>query len=139
MTLIERKEGDAATCIQLLTEKKLLDQVVVQAFDWDFLAEAHRLAPHLVLGALGSKELTPARLDKVAQTGAAAVGWEDKHLNAQNIAAVHARGWKAWAWTVDDPDRARQLVRAGIDGLISNRPAEIRQAIADTAAQRGSR
>lgn len=53
MTLIERKEGDAATCVKLLEDKKLLDQVVVQAFDWNYLKDCHALAPGVVLGALG--------------------------------------------------------------------------------------
>jgi glycerophosphoryl diester phosphodiesterase len=129
MTLIERKAGDAATCVDLLKEKKLLDRVVVQAFDWDFLADCHRLAPQLVLGALGSKELTPERLDKIAATGARVVGWSDEHIDAGGIAAIHARGWKAWVWTVDDPQRAVELVHSGADGIITDLPAEIRKAV----------
>jgi glycerophosphoryl diester phosphodiesterase len=129
MTLIERKEGDAATCVELLKQKNLLDQVVVQAFDWDFLADCHRLAPRLVLGALGNKELTPEKLDKVAKTGASAVGWSDEHIDAAGIAAIHGRGWKAWVWTVDDPKRAVTLVEAGADGIITNVPAEMRRVV----------
>jgi glycerophosphoryl diester phosphodiesterase len=130
LTLIERKAGDPATCVALLAQKKLSGAVVVQAFDWDFLARCHHLAPDLVLGALGEKELTPERLDEIAATGAKVVGWRDKDTTAASIAAIHARGWKAWVWTVDDPQRARELVQAGIDAIITNRPAEIRQALA---------
>ncbi len=136
MTLIERKTGDAATCVKLLKDKNLLDQVVVQAFDWDFLADCHRIAPELVLGALGHKELTPERLEALAETGASVVGWEDKHTTPASIAALHDRGCKAWVWTVDDPQRALELVQAGIDGIITNRPAEIRRAIAAAGAAR---
>ncbi|REK10921.1 MAG: glycerophosphodiester phosphodiesterase [Planctomycetota bacterium] len=129
MTLIERKQGDPETCVKLLTEKQLLDQVVVQAFDWEFLAGCHKLAPNLVLGTLGGKELTTEKLDDIATTGAGVVGWHDKDTDAATIAAIHDRGWKAWVWTVDDPDRAVELVRAGADGIITNRPAAIRQAV----------
>jgi glycerophosphoryl diester phosphodiesterase len=129
MTLIERKHGDAATCVQLLTDKQLLDQVVVQAFDWRYLADCHRLAPELVLGALGHQELTAEKLDQIAKTGASVVGWEDKNSSAETIQAIHDRGWKAWVWTVDDPQRAVALVQAGADGIITNRPAAIRAAI----------
>ena len=129
MTLIERKHGDAATCVNLLQDKELLDQVVVQAFDWNFLKDCHELAPGLVLGALGHQELTPEKLDQIAKTGATVVGWQDKHTTAEAIKAIHDRGWKAWVWTVDDPQRAVELVQAGIDGVITNRPAAIRQAI----------
>lgn len=134
MTLIERKSGDPATCVALLKQKQLLDKVVVQAFDWDFLAGCHKLDPTLVLGALGHKECTTDKLDEVAQTGATVVGWEDKYSSAATIADIHRRGWKAWVWTVDKPERAVELVRAGVDGIITNRPAEIRQAIAGVKA-----
>ena len=134
MTLVERKAGDPNTCVALLNDKKLLDQVVVQAFDWEFLARCHRLAPELLLGALGRKELTSERLDEIAETGATVVGWQDKHLDAAGIDAIHARGWKAWVWTVDDPVRARQLVQAGIDGIITNRPAAIRKVVETSRA-----
>jgi len=33
VTLIERKEGDAATCVKMLLEKKLINEVVMQTFD----------------------------------------------------------------------------------------------------------
>lgn len=136
MTLIERKQGDAATCVKLLTDKQLADDVVVQAFDWDYLTDCHKLAPGLVLGALGTNELTPSRLDEIAQTGAAAVGWNDKFTSGESIKAIHDRGWKAWVYTVDDPARALQLVQAGADGIITNRPAEIRKAIESASASR---
>ncbi len=129
ITLIERKAGDPETCVKLLTQENLLGDVVVQAFDWTFLEGCHKLAPELVLGALGHKEVTPEKLDAVAKTGARVVGWEDRFTTAESIAAIHARGWKAWVWTVDSPERALQLVAAKIDGIITNRPAEIRAAV----------
>jgi glycerophosphoryl diester phosphodiesterase len=129
MTLIERKAGAPATCVGFLKQRKLIDQVVVQAFDWEFLTLCHQLAPELLLGALGSKECSVGKLDQVAQTGARVVGWEDRFTTVESIAAIHDRGWKAWAWTVDDPRRAVELVDAGIDGIITNRPAEIRAAV----------
>jgi glycerophosphoryl diester phosphodiesterase len=127
LTLIERKAGDPATCVKLLAEKGLTDQVVVQAFDWDFLAGCHRLEPRLVLGALGDEPLTAQMLDAIARSGAQVVGWRDKDTDAGTIDAIHRRGWKAWVWTVDDPARAAVLVKAGVDGIITNRPAEIRR------------
>jgi glycerophosphoryl diester phosphodiesterase len=136
ITLIERKQGDAETCVKLLTEKQLLDGVVVQAFDWNYLADCHKLAPNLVLGALGTDALTPERLDEIGKTGASVVGWNSKYTSADSIKAIHDRGWKAWVYTVDDPARALELVQAGADGIITNRPAEIRKAIESAASAR---
>jgi glycerophosphoryl diester phosphodiesterase len=136
MTLIERKGGEPATCIELLKQKKLLDQVVVQAFDWDYLTGCHQIAPELVLAALGDKEFTPDKLDQIAKTGVRVVGWEDKFTTGESIAAIHARGWKAWVWTVDDPKRIEQFVQAKIDGIITNRPALARRTISATTGSR---
>jgi glycerophosphoryl diester phosphodiesterase len=134
MTLIERKEGDPATCVDLLKRKNLIDRVVVQSFDWEYLAGCRALDDKLVLCALGSKEFTPEKLDQIAKTGASVVGWEDKYTNADTIEAIHNRGYKAWVWTVDKPERVVQLLNAKVDGLITNRPAETR-AVVEAAAK----
>jgi glycerophosphoryl diester phosphodiesterase len=136
ITLVERKGGDPATCVGLLKQKKLLDGVVVQAFDWEFLAGCHRLAPELPLAALGHKEFKADKLDEIDKTGARIVGWEDRFTSDSTIAAIHARGWKAWVWTVDSPERAVQLVQAKIDGIITNRPALVRSAVEAALAPR---
>lgn len=123
LTLIERKAGDAATLVKLLDEKKLRGDVVVQAFDWKYIADCHRLAPDLVLGCLGSKELTPKRITEAKAAGAAVIGWNEKDLTKEGIAAVHAAGLKCWAYTVNDRRRGKQLIDADIDGLITDDPA----------------
>jgi glycerophosphoryl diester phosphodiesterase len=139
MTLIERKGGDPATCVELLRERNLLDQVVVQAFDWEYLEGCHKLAPDLVLAALGHNPFKPEQLDQIANTGARIVAWEDRYTDASTVDAIHARGWKAWVWTVDKPQRVTQLVGAKIDGIITNQPAATRAAIeaAQQSAQAG--
>jgi glycerophosphoryl diester phosphodiesterase len=128
--MIERKSGDAATCVRILEKHGALDRVTVHAFDWDFLRDCHRQAPSLRLGALGKKRLRPEQIEAAKELGASIIGWEAKALEAADIAAIHAAGMKAWAWTVDDPDLARRLVAAGLDGLISNRPRAMRELLA---------
>ncbi len=123
VTLIEQKSGDAATCVRLLSEKRLLDRVVVQSFDWEFVADCHRLAPGLVLAALGSKELTDSKLKDAERTGASIIAWNQKHIGRQDINAIHRRGLKAWVYTVNDVQRARELIDWGIDGIITDVPA----------------
>jgi glycerophosphoryl diester phosphodiesterase len=135
ITLIEHKAGDPATCINLVRQKGLLDRVVVQSFDWDYLEGCHKLAPSLTIAALGDKEFTPEKLDEIARTGARVVAWENKYTTASTIAAIHAKGYKAWVWTVDDPRRVEELVAAKIDAIITNRPLATRAVI--QAAQRG--
>ena len=127
--MIERKSGDAAACVDLLRSQDALDRVTVQAFDWQFLRQCHELAPELLLGALGDKRLDQQRLDAACATGAHLIGWEAAALDGPTIAAVHACGLKAWAWTVDEPSEARRLLAAGVDGLISNVPGVMQRVV----------
>jgi glycerophosphoryl diester phosphodiesterase len=123
MTLIERKSGDAATLVKMLDAKKLRGDVVVQSFDWKYIADCHRLAPDLVLGCLGSKELTPNRIAAAKTAGASVIGWGEGGLTKENIALVHAAGLKCWAYTVNNVRRGKELIEAGIDGIITDDPA----------------
>ena len=126
VTLIERKAGDAKTCVALLDRKAIVPHVVVQAFDWEYLADCHRLEPRLTLGALGSKELTPERLADLARTGAKVVGWRHEDLDRDAIELLHKAGYRVWAYTVDDRLKAQSLITAGIDGIITNDPGRMR-------------
>jgi glycerophosphoryl diester phosphodiesterase len=130
VTLIERKTGDAATLIATLGTHGRLGDTIVQAFDWPFLAECKRLAPALIIGALGRHEITADRLNEIKTTGAQFIGWADPDLTRDNIALAHAIGLKVFDFTVDSETRAAELIAFGIDGIISNRPAAIQQVVA---------
>ncbi len=129
VTLIERKAGDAATLLGVLEKGGHIEHVVVQSFDWDFLADCRTCDPRCVLGALGTGAVTAERLDAIERLGARVVGWNHKHIDAAAVKAVHARGLKLWVYTVDARARARALVALGVDGLITNRPAALRAAV----------
>lgn len=134
-TLIERKAGDAPTLARLLTDQQLVNRVVVQSFDWEFLRALRAELPGQVLGALGphwrsdgrpmtdeDKILGPAHLDAIVAVGAQVAVWS-RDINAASVAAAHARGLKVWVYTVDDPAEMRRLFALGIDGIITNQPA----------------
>jgi glycerophosphoryl diester phosphodiesterase len=129
VTLIEHKQGTAAACVALLKHKDLLERVVVQSFNWKFLAECRRLAPTLVLGALGNKRLTAERLEQARQTGASVIGWNHKWLTPDQIKAIHRAGLKAWVYTVNDRRRVVVLKKSGIDGIITDVPRSVRAAL----------
>lgn len=129
VTLIERKAGDPATLVQLLEEKKLTDHVVVQAFDWEFISACRKLSPRLTLGTLSGKPANLEQLQAAAATGTDLIVWDHKKIGREQIAQIHQLGKKAWVYTVDEPDRAAQLIAAGIDGIITNKPAEMLQIV----------
>ncbi len=122
-TLIERKAGDAATLVTLLAREKLTDQVVVQAFDWEFVKECRRLAPTMTLCTLSGKIANNEQIEAAAATGADVIVWNHEKLRHEQIDLIHKLGKKAWVYTIDDQERAVSFIAAGIDGVITNKPA----------------
>ena len=133
VAVIEHKSGDAQTLAKVLRDQKRINEVVVISFNWKFLRELHALAPELVLGALGPparlsngrRPLHPrrqlsSRLKDVAKTGARLAVW-DRKVSKRSVQAARRQGLKVWVYTVDKPRIARQLVRRGVSGIITNR------------------
>jgi glycerophosphoryl diester phosphodiesterase len=143
VTLIERKSGDPADCLKLLREKGLINKLIVQSFDWDYLRAFHEQEPQQVLGALGPpnslsdgkkpvgipKELNAKWLDELSKTGAKVAVWSQK-VSKEAVQLAHQRGLKVWVYTVNDLELANKLLAMGVDGLITNNPSLMWKAIA---------
>ncbi len=119
-------DGTARPAAALLAP--LGEMAAVHSFDHRMVADARSAAPSLPRGVLE----TSYHLDPAA--GLAAVGgrdlWQEQTLiDAPLVAAVHRVGGRVIAWTVNDPDRARQLAAIGVDGLCTDDVAKIRRAI----------
>ncbi|NOZ62544.1 MAG: glycerophosphodiester phosphodiesterase [Calditrichaeota bacterium] len=48
-------------------------------------------------------------------------------LKSSLIEEIHGQGKKIFVWVVDEPAEAKRLAKIGIDGIISNRPAWLRE------------
>jgi glycerophosphoryl diester phosphodiesterase len=143
VTLIERKDGDPDSCIKLLHNKDLINKVVVQAFDWEYLRDFHQQEPEQVLAALGPPTLLPdgkkpsgrdkafsaAWLDDLQKTGAKVAVW-NQQVSKEAVQLARERGLKVWVYTINDPALANRLLDMGVDGLISNNTSLIWRTIA---------
>lgn len=142
ITLIERKAGAAADCAALLRENDWVNAVVVQAFDWEFLAEMRTELPDQVLGALGpwrevdgrrlteaERFLSPQWIDAARAAGAQVIGW-NRQVTAEAVAYAHARGLKVWIYTINEEALATSLLDLGVDGIITDHPSVIWRALA---------
>ncbi|MFC5382364.1 glycerophosphodiester phosphodiesterase family protein [Aquipuribacter nitratireducens] len=56
---------------------------------------------------------------------------------AQVVECAHERGLRVLAWTVDDPERMRALLDLGVDGVITDRPDLLREALVARSAAAG--
>ncbi len=149
VTLIERKAGPAEACVRLIRERREVNQVVVQSFDWQYLEEYHRLEPSQILGALGpwksyrgtalseaDQVLSVRWIDEARRVGARVVVWNQK-VEASAVAAAHERGMKVWVYTIDDPADMTRLLDLGIDGLITNNPGRAWRVLAERRGRAG--
>lgn len=143
MPLIEHKAGEPGVCIRLLRDLGLVNKVVVQSFDWEYLRRFHEEEPSQVLAALGPpgrlangkrplgvvRKLNSAWLKQLHKTGAKVAVWNQK-VSKKAIRLAHEAGLKVWVYTVNEPRLARRLLTAGIDGIITNDPVLIQKELA---------
>jgi glycerophosphoryl diester phosphodiesterase len=135
-TMIEHKAGTPATLVALLREHGRLEDVLVQSFDWDWLASVHALEPRLTIGALGSRRLGAARLAALPRTGASFVHWASDALRVDDVAALHAAGYLLCVYTVDADLELVGASAGGVEMITTNRPARLRALVDCGAARR---
>jgi len=127
--LIERKTGSAGQHFEVLRGMDVMEKVVVQAFDWDFLRELRKLAPGLRLGALGSKEISDEKLAAIADLKVGFVGWKAVDLKREDVGRLHGIGVDVAVWTVNDPQEIRKFLSWGVDAIITDDPASTRRVV----------
>jgi glycerophosphoryl diester phosphodiesterase len=138
---IEIKEGPEA--VPALVEAvrasgKRPDQLVVISFNAETIAETKRRLPELEAFYLssfrrpeGSSEWTPG-VDELIET-AKRIGADGLNLShagpvdAEFARRVRDAGLGMYVWTVNDTDVARRMVRLGVDGITTDRPASLRE------------
>lgn len=118
-------ERDVATLLRARRRSRpgRPERVVVQSFD---LAAMHRFAweaPEVPTGVLLQ---VPRRELPVMAGWASYVNPHHRLVDARYVDALHAAGMRCMSWTVDSPRAVRRLLRAGVDGVISNRPEVVR-------------
>jgi len=151
VTLIESKSGPASACVRLIQERRLLNRVVVQSFNWRFLKEFHSMEPTQVLGALGppgtrdgrkledpEKVLGPAWIAEAEVTGARVIGW-NKQVTRESVSLAHQRNLRVWVYTINTEADAHKLLDLGVDGIITDNPALVWKAMARRARPRAAR
>jgi glycerophosphoryl diester phosphodiesterase len=105
-----------------VAERNLLDRVVVSSFDLTAADAVRGVDPTIC-----TAWLTPTgfdqrlALDSVVDRGHAALHPHHAAVTPELIDAAHRAGIAINTWTVDEPDRIRELAAAGVDGIITNR------------------
>ncbi|MFC7792535.1 glycerophosphodiester phosphodiesterase [Streptomyces cinereoruber] len=127
--------AEVARIVQEVRDQGMTARVFVQSFDAASLRYTRELAPELPLGLL-----------RVALDADPVAVAKELDLNAYNVSHValaerpgvvdelHAAGVAVNVWTVDTPARWKDMDDLGVDGIITNRPAELGGWSADRGA-----
>jgi glycerophosphoryl diester phosphodiesterase len=93
---------------------------LLSSFSFEALAAARDAAPDVPRGYLLDR--IPGDWEAQArELGAVAIHTNHKHLTPALAAAVKAAGYGLFCYTVNDPDRAREILLWGVDGFCTDR------------------
>lgn len=121
--------------LTLLQIYDVLDRTLVTSFDHHALRKCRDLDPDVRTGALVvGRLLAPAALAPAGVLNALCLRAD--LITVRDVAAAREAGLDCYAWVVDDPATARQLVEWGIAGIVTDRPDLIRPVL-DRAAAAG--
>lgn len=116
----------AELTVAAIRARGLGNRVIVQSFDFRVLEAVRRLDPALPLSALcprAARDFTA-----VARTaGVSIVGPSYRRVTRARVEEAHAAGVSVVPWTANRPRDWRRLLAAGVDGIITDHPAELIQ------------
>lgn len=126
-------EALAREVVRTVHHRGLQDRVLVTSFSPFLLEAIRREDPELARGQIysrfeGAKSLR--WIEKVLLRNLAfnrralpdVLSVHESMVDARYLRKMHRRGYRVFAWTVDDPARMRELIELGVDGIITDRP-----------------
>jgi glycerophosphoryl diester phosphodiesterase len=114
----------ARMVLDKIRQHHLENRVVLQSFDFRTLHAMKRLAPDIKLSALyGGKPKDFAAI--ATEAGAEIISPEFSLVTEQQVQAAHQAGLQVLPWTADTPQDWDRLIKAGVDGIITDDPAPL--------------
>jgi len=137
----------ARMVVQVVVERGWQDRIILSSFDLlaldaaldaakEAAEQAGEEAGEAAAAPLRTGWLTPSLFDQagalrtVIERGHRALHPQHESVTEALVSAAHQAGISVNTWTVDDPERIRQLDRMGVDAIITNVPDLARAALA---------
>lgn len=119
-----RDDGLVAAVIDRLATRGLLDRSILSSFNPLAVWRARRLSPTVATGMLYADSM-PFFLRRPWLRGLVkpqALHPHYKLVDRDYVLWARSQGYRVNVWTADDPGELWQLVRSGVDVIITNRP-----------------
>ncbi|MGZ4506020.1 MAG: glycerophosphodiester phosphodiesterase [Blastococcus sp.] len=131
--------GVLAPLVRTIRRLKVADRICLGSFSDARIAAARRLFGPAVCTALGPRGVAALRLSSYSpraaglvriQAGCAQVPLQlggRALVDERFLEAAHARDLQVHVWTVDTPEESTAMLDLGVDGLMTDRPAMLRE------------
>ncbi len=131
--------GVLAPLVRTIRRLKVHDRVCLASFSDARLAAARRIFGPSVCTSLGPRGVAALRLSSYSPRAAGLVRNEAgcaqvplqlggrALVDERFVAAAHARGLQVHVWTVDTEEESRAMLDLGVDGIMTDRPAMLRE------------
>lgn len=123
--LVHRYSGSASAYLAELETLDVQHEVIIQSFNWEFLAALHSLNKEIRLGVLGAGALTNEELDDVRVIGADIVAWKSDNVDATTMQLIRDAGFELYVWTVNESSDIEMFITLDVNGIISDDPASV--------------
>jgi len=118
---IEVKAAAAADAVLVEIGNRPNLRFAISSFDHDVLRHVRTRSDEIELWPL-IDGVSIGAIATAKEIGAPRFAAKHQMLNEEIIAAARANGLEIWAWTVNDPDRAEELVAWGATGICTDDP-----------------
>ncbi len=131
--------GVLSSLVRLVRRMDVADRICLGSFSDARIAAARRLFGPAVCTSLGPRGVAALRLSSYSpraanlvriQAGCAQVPLQlggRALVDERFVAAAHERGLQVHVWTVDDPAECTAMLDLGVDGIMTDRPAMLRE------------
>jgi glycerophosphoryl diester phosphodiesterase len=123
-----KAKGLELEVVESIRNWNALETSMVSSFEWDALEVLRKIDTEVRIGVLAESEV-PAMLETAARLDAYAVNPHYDMVTAELCDNAHARSLKVLTWTVDEPAQMHLLIDHGVDGIMTNYPARLRDVL----------
>lgn len=113
---------------RMVREFDMEEKVIYSSFNHYSLQKQKHIFPEVQIGLLMEQDVVRVPED-VQRMGAYAVHPPEFMVTKEYVEKCHSHNIKVHTWTVDNPDRMRQLISIGVDAIITDCPDNCRKAV----------